>query len=128
MGVQDPSLKATSFLPHPQPSHTRLSHSGFSPILRPFSQPPTLVFRNFPPTVFPLFFPMFVSFYITHKTVLVENSHKIVREYTTSKNVLGFCYIQFSKDALKSMAKCRHYAIFHYLGKTFLITLSPSQY
>lgn len=47
-------------------------------------------------SLFP-FFSIFITFYITHKKqCLYKNSHKIAREHTISKTVLGFYYIQFS--------------------------------
>ena len=62
-----------------------------------------------------MFFYFYNILYNSKKQCLYKNSHKVAREHTISKNVLGFCYIQFSKDVLKSMVKCRHCAIFYYL-------------
>lgn len=48
------------------------------------------------------FFSIFI-FYIINKIVLYKNSHKVAREHTSSKNVLGLWYTQFSKGALRSV-------------------------
>lgn len=56
-------------------------------------------------------FSIFITFYVAHKQYLYENSHKAARQHTISKNVMSFCYNQFSKDVFKSVVKCRKFLI-----------------
>jgi hypothetical protein len=65
----------------------------------------------------PYFYSFFLFLYFLKllKQYLSKSSQKVSRDYTISKNVLGFWDVHFSKDVLKSMAKCRRSMIFHYL-------------